>query len=135
MRVRTLMRRRFIAVAPEESLLEVWHLMQFARLRLLPVVRDGVLVGTVSFRELARALLAGAERRLAERLAAPIEEVMASGFENVPPEAGLEVAARELCAHEQGCLPVVETGADGPRLVGLVTEHDLLEATYAPRPR
>lgn len=134
MRVEALMRRRFIAVAPGDPLLDVCRLMQLARVRLLPVVRDGVLVGVVSFRDLARALLASEERLLARQLTAPIENVMArGGFESVLPDEGLEAAARGLCAFEAGCLPVVEPGADGPRLVGLVTEHDLLEATYAPR--
>ena len=31
-----------------------------------------------------------------------------------------------------GCLPVVEATPEGPRLVGLLTESDLLRAAYLP---
>jgi CBS domain-containing protein len=127
------MRRRFIAVAPEDPLLDVCRLMQLARVRLLPVVRDGVLVGVVNFRDLARALLARGEQALADDPTAPIATLMVPRFESVRPDAGLETAARSLCAREEGCVPVVEPGALGLRLIGLVTEHDLLEASYAPR--
>ena len=41
----------------------------------------------------------------------------------VGPGESVQTAARLMRQHKYGCLPVVEDG----RLVGIITEHDLLE--------
>lgn len=129
----SLMRRHFIAVEPGDDVDDVLQLMAFARVRFLPVVEDGVLLGLVGYRALALAKLedlrAGrgeSARRVAELMEPPAGTVRA--------RADLDTAAHRLSGTEQGCLPVVEPSDAGPRIIGLVTEHDLLEAIFRPLP-
>jgi len=49
---------------------------------------------------------------------------------SIVPDATLSEAASRLERLRVGCLPVVEPGEDGLRLVGLLTEMDLLRAAY-----
>ena len=42
----------------------------------------------------------------------------------------LKDAAARLCAAAAGCLPVVEQAGAGPRIVGLLTETDLLRGAF-----
>ncbi len=45
-------------------------------------------------------------------------------------DASLAAAASRICHLNIGCLPVVERTSRGPRLLGVVTESDLLRAAY-----
>ncbi|MEN8183769.1 MAG: CBS domain-containing protein, partial [Myxococcota bacterium] len=131
--VDALMRRHFICVSPDDSTLEVERLMQFARLRRLLVVHDGVLVGVLSYRSLALALLHRATRPPdpadgGEEL--PVSALMEPVTETVAPDTQSTAAVRQLCLEGGGCLPVVEASERGPRLVGLVTESHLLAAAF-----
>jgi CBS domain-containing protein len=125
-----LMRRHFIALAPEDSLLDAFHLMRLARLRVLPVVRGEVLVGIVGFPDVAAGLLEElAGRSTAPGLAAvPVTRVLRPALETAVPRTTLAHAAESLVRLATGCLPVVDPDEPGPRLLGLVTETDLLRA-------
>lgn len=125
------MRRDFITVAPDESLAEARQIMRMARLRHLLVVRDGALVGILSYRDLLELLFADA-RRPAETQALPVEAAMVRSPSYVTPEKPLAYAAARLWQLQLGCLPVVERNGAGERLVGLITEVDLLRAAYDP---
>lgn len=131
--VAELMRRNFISLAPEDSLLDAFQLMRLARLRLLPVVRQGVLVGVLGYRDLNQAMLRELLGNPAPALEALlVENVMDAPTVTIAPEARLMDAATSLCRSSQGCLPVVEPGQRGPRLLGLVTESDLLRVAFGP---
>lgn len=128
-----LMRRHFIALAPEDSLLDAERTMRLARVRALPVVSDGRLMGVAAHREVLRALLRrmiGSGRRASQQTldALRVESLAVSLPPSVPPEASLAEAALELCGLESGCLAVVERDAGGDRMLGLLTESDLLRA-------
>jgi acetoin utilization protein AcuB len=134
--VAELMRRHFISLAPEDSLLEAFQLMRLARLRLVPVVREGVLVGVLGYRDLNQAMLRELLGNPAPALEALlVENVMDAPAVTIAPEARLVDAATSLCRSSQGCLPVVEPGQRGPRLLGLVTESDLLRVAFGPDAR
>jgi CBS domain-containing protein len=134
--VAELMRRHFISLAPEDSLLEAFQLMRLARLRLVPVVREGVLVGVLGYRDLNQAMLRELLGNPAPALEAIlVESVMDAPTVTIAPEARLVDAATSLCRSSQGCLPVVEPGQRGPRLLGLVTESDLLRVAFGPDAR
>jgi len=135
--VGTLMRRNFISVAPSESLLEADRIMRLARIRHLPVVEGGWLVGVLSHRDVLDASLARLEQRdPAERTdhlrSIPISEVMQRNPYTADPHTTLADAARRMLRLKIGCLPVVRRGSDGEELVGLITESDLLRAAYVP---
>jgi CBS domain-containing membrane protein len=132
-----LMRSQFIALAPEESLLEADRIMRLARIRHLPITRKGILVGVISHRDILAASIARLEERPpAERLEhlrrIPIADVMRNEPYTATLDTTLGEAAQRMLRLKIGCLPVVRPTGDGPELVGLVTESDLLRAAYAP---
>jgi CBS domain-containing protein len=134
-RIDSVMRRHFIVVDPEDTVEDVLRLMALARVRILPVVSGGVLVGIVGYRALARFLLRNAPaQELGDSRTLGIASLMEQPDGTVPAQAATETAARRLCESGQGCVPVVEAGEAGLRIVGLVTESDLLEAAYRARP-
>lgn len=133
----SLMRANFISAAPEDSLLEADRIMRLARIRHLPVVRKGVLVGLISHRDVLSASIAKLEKcepveRQEHLRGISIGEVMQRDLATAVETTSLASAARRMLRLKIGCLPVVRGGPDGPQLVGLVTESDLLRAAYAP---
>jgi acetoin utilization protein AcuB len=114
--VRDIMVTDLVTVSPEESSRKAYQLMRDRRFRHLPVVDRGRLVGVLSERDLRPALLSPG---LAE---ATVRELMSETLTTVAPDASVEDAASLLVVKKIGCLPVV----DGDRLVGIVTETDLL---------
>ena len=135
-RVESLMRADFIAVDPAENLLGAARLMRLARLRHVLVVRGGMLVGILSHRDVLEHLLDGVASRGPEsRAQAPqetaVEQLMHSPPDAVSKDAPLVDAAEQMLHFKIGCLPVVEPTRKGARLLGLITEADLLRAAYA----
>lgn len=118
------MRRHWLAVAPGAAIGETLQLMRLARLRQLPVVADGVLRGVLPFTALVEAALAGGSSQ--------VGEVMTPEAETGAATMALGEAAARIARSCAGCLPIVEPGPQGPRLVGLVTESDLLRLAYDP---
>jgi CBS domain-containing protein len=135
-RAADVMRRDFISVAASEKLLDAHRTMQLARLRHLLVVDDeGVLVGVVSYRDLqddllARAERAGPTRGRDELRDAAVRDVMVAPPYFVRPETPVDEAARRMLRLRLGCLPVCENGPGSPRIVGILTESDLLRAAW-----
>ena len=131
--VEAVMQREFAAVRSDERLDFVDDVMALGRVRHMPVVDGGQLVGVVTQRDLLAASLSRAldfdvqERRTFLR-SVNVGEVMSKKPITVGPKATLRDAAQLLLRHKIGCLPVV-----GPRgeALGLVTETDLLRAAYA----
>jgi CBS domain-containing protein len=106
--------------------------MTLGRIRHLPVLEDGKLVGIVSQRDLLAHSLAKVlefeprERRIFLS-SVDVTEAMTRYVETVEATTSLEEAARLLIRRRIGCLPVVD--AEGLP-IGLVTETDLLRAAY-----
>jgi len=133
--VSDVMRRDFITISRGESLLEALQLMRLARLRHLTIESEGVLVGILSYRDLQDELLARLDP--GARLqgvpgpggAVAVEHLTGSPY-SIAPDATLAEAAARLERLRVGCLPVVEQGEQGLRVVGLLTEMDLLRAAY-----
>lgn len=121
------MAEKIVTISADDSLSTVEDIMTLGRLRHLPVVRGGALVGVVSQRDLLRASLSnltafGNEQRRAFLHAVEIRRVMSSPPITIGPDATPEQAARVMADDKIGCLPVVEGGT----LVGMLTETDLL---------
>lgn len=130
--VENVMSRDFVSVASNDHLDFVDDVMKLGRIRHLPVVDEGRLVGVVSQRDLLAASLSRAldfdhgQRRSFMR-SVEVSEVMARNPLTVSPGTRLREAARLILRHKIGCLPVV--AEDGAPL-GLVTETDLLRGVY-----
>jgi acetoin utilization protein AcuB len=128
-RVADWMQRRPVTVSPQESLRNAWRIIRERRIRHLPVVERGRLVGFVTDRDLRHALpsrAVGLETHELPHLAEKINiwEVMARAVVTIRREAPIEEAARLLLKYRIGGLPVVK----GETLVGIITKTDLVRA-------
>lgn len=135
-RVGEIMRTEVLTLSPDETLDLGQDIMRLGRLRHMPVVEEGRLVGMVSDRDLfsrslARALeLDGPSMRGFLR-SIDVGSVMSKELVTVGPDTPLAEAARLLADRRIGSLPVVD--GEG-RLCGLLTETDLLAAAYLDAP-
>ncbi len=125
--VREVMQKNIITIGAGDTLSTVEDIMRLGHVRHMPVVRGGKLVGVVSERDLLRASLSsltefGLEERRAFLQVVEITRVMSTPPVVISPDATVARAARMLADQKIGCLPVL----DGEKLVGLVTETDLL---------
>jgi CBS domain-containing membrane protein len=130
--VSEIMRVEVATLGPKDKLDAVQDLMKLGRVRHLPVLDEGRLVGVVSNRDVLDAALsrtldfdAGSRRTFLHSV--EIGEVMTRDVATVGPDTTLAEAARVLVGRHIGCLPVV--GPDGT-MIGLVTETDLLEEAF-----
>jgi len=120
--------RRFMTVAPVvvaagASLAEAHRLMRERRIRHLPVIEAGQLVGLVSQRDVyLLETLRGVDPAVAR-----VGEAMAPDPFRVAPDAPLHEVASEMARRRIGSAVVVERGD----VVGLFTTVDALEALAA----
>ena len=135
--VTDIMRRRVITLAPELPLGAVANVMRLGRLRSLPVVApDDQLVGELSFqdccREVAEVLRNGPEdddqlrRRIRDALDRPVRAVMGEPRDVIEESISAAAAVARLRNAVFGHVLVVREPASDRRLVGLVSEGDLL---------
>jgi CBS domain-containing protein len=126
-KVKEMMTTEVFTLGCEHVLTLADDLMSFERIRHLPVLEEGRVVGVVSQRDLFRASLAAAlgyrprAHRMLQRTIR-VTEVMSAPAITVSPEAMVTEAARVMIEQKIGCLPVVE----GETLVGIITETDIL---------
>ena len=102
-------------------------IMNLGRIRHMPVVEDGRVVGILSQRDLFRSALIAAlgfGRKTTGTLIKTIQvkEVMSQDVITIAPNASVKEAARVMIEKKIGCLPVVEN----EKIVGLITETDIL---------
>jgi acetoin utilization protein AcuB len=112
-----------VTVAVDSTVGEAHRLMRDRRIRHLPVVRGGQLVGIVSQRDVyLLETLKGFDPTTAT-----VEDAMAADVYAVPPDARLEEVADEMARRRIGSAVVVERG----EVVGLFTTMDALHALAA----
>lgn len=130
--VESVMQHEYVSVKPADQLDFVDDVMKLGRIRHMPVVDGDRLVGVVSQRDLLSASLSKTlsfdhdERRTFLR-SVGVSEAMTSDPVTIGLRETLREAAQRMLERRIGCLPVVD---DEGRLVGLVTETDLLAAAY-----
>ena len=137
--------REVICLAPHEPVLLAQLLLDTARVRHLPLVEDGRVVGVVSRRDLSRIgvarLPAGVRRRVASHRPrpppppppppppldsdAPVGDLIGRPPETIGRHVALRAAAQRMAALTIGCLPIVE---EDSLLVGMVSRTDLVRA-------
>ena len=131
MKVGELMSIELVTLTEDETLALAQRCMARGRIRHLPVVREGRLVGLVTHRDLLAASFsifaeveASEQRRVFDTVR--VVEAMHRDVVTVSPELSVAKAARILLENKYGCLPVV---ADDHELLGIVTEADFLRLT------
>jgi predicted transcriptional regulator len=117
MLVRERMSRRVITIEAGQPLRAAEALLLRHRIRQLPVLRDGHLVGIITHRDL----------RSARRGSRTVAEVMTAKPVVIGSDAAIDEAARVLRTYKVGGLPVLDDGA----LVGIITVADVLDAFVA----
>lgn len=120
------MTREVVTASPGTTLAEGLALMNERRIRHLPVLENGVVVGIVSDRDLRGAAPPQGSLPEEERYQFlrqhRVAEIMHGEVVTVEQGTPIEEAARTMATRKIGCLPVLEGGA----LVGILTASDLL---------
>ena len=132
--VRYWMTRDPITIGPGESVLSAMDVMRVKKVRRLPIVENGQLVGIISLSDVRHFISPGQERRAAlppgvEENAAqiPAATVMIRSIISCTPDTFLEDLGELMKRHRIGAVPVVQQG----QLVGIITETDFLKAMAA----
>ena len=127
--VREFMASPVTSLPSSASLLDAGLLLRAGRIRHIPIIDDGNLVGILSDRDVQRCTPSMLTRVTAEEYNAifedtPVARVMTRDPQHVSPDAPLHVAAALLRSSKLGCLPVVENG----QVIGIITKDDMLAA-------
>jgi CBS domain-containing protein len=118
-----------LTAAPADSLQRARERMQSRRVRHLPVMEDGKLVGIVTDRDIRETMpspqiIAEADEARSFLTMVTVGEVMKRDVVTVAPDTAIERATRLFLERRIGCLPVM----DGDALVGILTQTDMLKA-------
>ena len=115
---------------PDATIGDVTRDMTKHRFRRLPVVSDDVLFGIITTSDILRYF---GDRKLFSRMetgnvkelmAMPVRNLVSGNLYTTTPEKNINDVARDMVERSVGALPVIENA----RLIGLVTEFDLVKA-------
>jgi acetoin utilization protein AcuB len=131
------MTRKLVTLSPEASVAEALTLCRERRIRHIPILEEGRLVGIVSDRDLRDASPAlGDAQRASALQEIRVGDVMTREVSTADPQDSIENVAQEMYELKIGSLPVV---AEGPmvdeglavaeeELLGIVTSSDVMRA-------
>jgi CBS domain-containing membrane protein len=125
--VREIMMGSPVTLKPDDTLDLANDVISLGRIRHIPVVENGTMVGLLSERDLMGAAanqIFGLKQKSKSALlkSVLIKDVMKKRVITVKPQTPIKEAARLMAEKKIGCLPVISDGS----LVGLVTTTDLL---------
>jgi len=121
-----------VTLGPDDTLDLANDVISLGRIRHIPIVENGKLVGLLSERDLIGAAanqVFGLKQKTRSALLKTvlIKTIMKKHLLTVAPETEIKDAAHLMAAKKVGCLPVLSEGA----LVGLVTTTDVLRYVEA----
>ena|SRR5690242_17546601 len=125
--VREIMMGSPVTLKPDDTLKLANDVISLGRIRHIPIVDGGKLLGLLSERDLIgttanKIFRLKRKTRAALLTTVLIKEIMKKRLLTVEPDAKIKEAAHLMAANKIGCLPVVSEGV----LVGLVTTTDVL---------
>ena len=129
MKVKDWMAKEVVTIAPEASAKEAFALMKSLKIRHLVVVKEGVVLGIVTDRDLRRPTVSDVFKswhdlyRVSDEF--HVEDVMVSPVITIDANADIQEAAELIVKHRIGALPITDAHAG---LAGILTETDLLKA-------
>lgn len=129
MKIKDWITREVVTIAPEASVKEAFGLLKSLGIRHLPVVKEGVLKGIVTDRDLRRPKLSDVFKtwdelyRINDEI--QVEDIMAEPVLTVSEDATIQEAAKVMAQNRIGALPVTDKKG---QLVGIITESDVLRA-------
>jgi CBS domain-containing protein len=130
LRVEEVMTTSLRLTSPDSPIGMVTKEMTRYRFRRLPVVSDDVLFGIITTTDIITYLGTGevfsqlVTGNISEFMSLPVRKLVSGKLFTTSPERGINDAAREMLERNTGALPVIEKA----RLIGLVTEFDLVKA-------
>ncbi len=131
MRVEELMTAKVFTVEPHDMIDRVFFLVHYEKVRHLPVLEKGKLVGIVSDRDLYKALgpksnsnaiEGGPKSHELHVVPKKVMNIMRRGVITVAPDTPASEAAGLMADHKIGALPVLDDG----KLVGILSATDIL---------
>jgi CBS domain-containing protein len=125
--IRDIMMGSPVTLGPDDTLALANDLISLGRIRHIPIVEGGKLLGLISERDLlgtaASRLFNLKQKNKADLLKTLlIKDVMKKRVSTVTPDTPIAQAAHLMADKKIGCVPVVSDGS----LVGLVTTTDIL---------
>jgi CBS domain-containing protein len=136
LRVRDVMTCSLLVQEPDCPLSMVTKVMTSHQFRRLPIVKNDVLFGIITATDIVRYIGSGkvfeklVTGHVADVMGLPVRDLISGNLYTSDPDQSITDAARQMLEKGVGALPVI----DGSRLVGLVTEFDLVRALSSEHP-
>jgi len=136
LRVRDVMTRSLLVQEPDCPLSMVTKVMTSHQFRRLPIVKNDVLFGIITATDIVRYIGSGKvfekliTGHVTDVMSVPVRELLSGNLYTTEPDMSITDAARQMMAKGVGALPVIENS----RLMGLVTEFDLVKALSTGKP-
>ena len=132
MKIKNWVTREVVTISPEASVKEAFGLMKSLGIRHLPVIKEGVLKGIVTDRDLRRPKLSDVFKtwhdlyRISDDI--QVEDIMVTPVLTIREEDLIQEAAEIMVQKRIGALPVIDSRG---KLAGIITESDILRAFVA----
>jgi len=142
MKIKDIMTRNVISIAPEASLKELATLIKQYRINGVPVVtNEGALVGVVTMTDILKILrdiyywselesvkpgLGVKDALMAEKEKATVGTKMTTGVRTVKEDDSVEDVLKLMCKHNIHTIPVTKDG----KLIGIVGVTDIVYAVF-----
>ena len=130
MLVKNWMSTNLVIIDTQYAMYDAVQLLKNNNIRMLPVLKNGVLVGVVTDRDLKRACASDAisVHQLEQQDAlsrVKVENIMSRDIVTVPFDYTIEETAELLLEHKISGLPVVNSTGD---IIGVITQTDIFKA-------
>ena len=133
MLVKNWMSKKVVTIEAKDSMQRAISLMKEHRIRMLPVMKRGKLVGVVSDSDLRKASASDATMLDVHEMLyliskIKVKDIMTKDPFTVSPDCTVEETAELLMEHTISGVPVVD---DGGKVVGIITRDDLFKVLIA----
>ncbi len=131
MRVEELMTSKVFTVEPHDMIDRVFFLIHYEKVRHLPVVEKGKVIGMVSDRDLyktlgpksnSRSIESGQNETELHVIPKKVQNIMRRGILTIEPDDFVSEAAAIMADNKVGALPVIKND----KLVGILSSTDIL---------